>query len=197
MSMKKHHELEQKLNSTLAQHELFLKLHGEHELTITGAPKNNLRSQLFLCALGASIVFLCLIIGRQNGAFNTFVIGGCLLGLIMVCSPFMSFYSKKYFQIYISRGTRQINVSKGIAKPYKRIDFSDIDAIFMKKDKDDDFINPEEGNLVNYKYTFGVCSGADNFDLLKFDTENEELDEFADEFATLLSEFIGRELRVV
>ncbi len=193
--MKKRKELEKQFNETLAQHELLLQFNGDNEMTITGAPKNNLLTRLFLSVFGIFLVSMCLVIGQQNGIFNTFVIGGCLLGLIMVCTPFITFYSKKYFQIFISKSIRQINITKGIAKPYKRIDFSNIDAIIIKKEEEDDFINPEEGNQVSWQYTFGVCSGSQVNDLIKLNSQDETLNKFADEFGLFLSTFLEKKLR--
>lgn len=194
--MKKRKELEIRFNDTLAQHELLLRFKGDHELIITGAPKNNIFTRLTVSLTGIFLVMMCLVIGQQNGGYNTFVIGGCLLGLIMSSAPFISFYSKKYFQVSISRSIRQINIVRGIAMPEKRIDFSDIDGVFIKKTRDDDFINAEEGNLVSLQYTFGADSGLKTYELLKLDVENESLNEFSDEFASFLADFLEKKLSV-
>ncbi|MEL7006526.1 MAG: hypothetical protein AAFN93_27955 [Bacteroidota bacterium] len=192
--MKKRKELEKQFNEILAQHELILRFNGDNEITITGAPKVNLASRLVISVLGILLVSACLVIGQQEGLYNTMVIGGSLLGLILITTPFINFYSKKFFEIFISRRVKQINITRGIARPYKRIDFSDIDAVFLKKEKDDDFINPEEGNLVSWQYTFGTYSRLKSTNLIKLESEGENEIQFVEEFGQFLADFIKTKL---
>ncbi|MEM8565965.1 MAG: hypothetical protein AAGF85_05855 [Bacteroidota bacterium] len=191
--MKKIRKLADKFNITLSKHEFLLKLNGDNELIITGAPVNNLPSRLFFSFIGIILVTVCLITGIEDG--NTLIIGGCLLGLILTATPFISFYSKKSFKVYISKRIKQVNIDHGTFNPYTRMDFSSIEGIRVNKSEMADFASSDPKTPTIYSYSFcAVINGVDKI-LLSITTSDASISDFATEFGTFLSGFIEKPLK--
>ena len=188
--MKKRQLLEDEFNEMLEGHELMIKFRGDNELTLIGAPTNNFMSRVLLSFSGILLVSYCLITGAQHG--NTVLIGGALLGIIFTATPFLSFYSKKYFKVLFSRQTKQINIVSSATGPYKRIDFSSIDAFRFKRVEVDDFVSPDLEIPVTYNYTFSVLIEDKEIDIFSIDSKNRDIEKFTDKFNEFISEFASK-----
>ncbi len=188
--MKKRQQLEDEFNSMLTEHEFMLKFKGDNEITIIGAPINHVFSRLILSVSGVILVTYCLILGTQYN--NTFVIGGALLGLIFAATPFISFYSKKYFKVLFSRKLQQINVMTGAVGPYKRIDFSNIDKFQFKRVEVDDFVSPDLEIPVTYNYVLSAWCGDKEIELFSIDSKYRTIENFTKKFGAFLSDFTGK-----
>lgn len=188
--MKKRQLLEDEFNEMLEGHELMIKFRGDNELTLIGAPTNNFMSRVLLSFSGILLVSYCLITGAQHG--NTVLIGGALLGIIFTATPFLSFYSKKYFKVLFSRQTKQINIVSSATGPYKRIDFSSIDAFRFKRVEVDDFVSPDLEIPVTYNYTFSVLIEDKEIDIFSIDSKNRDIEKFTDKFNEFISQFASK-----
>jgi len=195
----KRYLLESDFNEKLNQQEYMLKFSGDSEIMMIGAPSGKLRSRIAISIVGILLVTFCLITGNSDGRMNTtFVIGGSLLGLILTCTPFISFYSRKYFKINISRRLRQISINKRINAPDLRIDFSNIDGIQLKNLQVDDLISGTDGvDNISFMHTFNVMSNGKVIELFSLTSQDEAFYNFVEEFGDFLSSFIGKELKVI
>lgn len=191
--MKKARKLIDQFNVTLAKHEFLLKLNGDNELILTGAPTNNLLSRLFFSFTGIIIVTVCLITGIEGG--NTLVIGGCLLGLILTATPFISFYSKKSFKVYISRRLKQINIDHGMFNPYTRIDFSSIESVHVLKSEMADLASTDPNTPTIYTFSFCVVINDTDSRLISMSSSDTAIEKFAEEFSTFLASFMEKPLK--
>lgn len=187
--MKKRHLLESEFNDMLKKHELMVKFNGDNELTIIGAPTNNFISGIILSILGVALVSYCLIKGSEQE--NTVLIGGALLGLIFTATPFISFYSSKYFKVLFSKRMKQINVMNNAIGPYKRIDFSNIDMFRFKRVEVDDFVSPDLEIPVTYNYTFSAKVDDKEIDLFAIDSKDKSIEKFTEKFQSYMQEFTG------
>ena len=191
--MKKIRKLSDKFNTTLAKHEFLLKFNGNNELIITGAPINNIASRLFFSATGIILVSTCLLTELKDG--NTLIIGGCLLGLILTATPFISFYSKKSFKVYVSRRVKQINIDHGMFNPYTRMDFSSIESVHVIKSETADLAgsNPDLPTLFTYSFCV-VINGIDKT-LLSISSSDPAIPKFAKKFGEFLADFMKKPLK--
>lgn len=192
--MKKRQLLEDEFNKMLHEHELMLKFRGDNELTIIGAPTNNFISRTLLFFAGIGLVSYCLILGRSEG--NTVFIGGALLGLIFTATPFLSFYSKKYFKVLLSRQMKQINIINSATGPYKRIDFSNIDSFMFKRREVDDFVSPDLEIPVTYNYTFSASVNGKNKDIFSIDAKDKSIEAFTKKFSHFIEGFTEKAVKV-
>lgn len=192
--MKKRHLIESEFNSMLKPHELMVKFNGDNELTIIGAPTNNFISRLLLSFLGAILVGYCLIEGSKQD--STVLIGGALLGLIFTATPFISFYSSKYFKVMFSKRLKQINVMNNAIGPYKRIDFSNIDMFRFKRVEVDDFVSPDLEIPVTYNYTFSANVNGKEIDLFAIDSKDRSIEQFTEKFKHYMQDFTGIGIKV-
>jgi len=176
-----------------------LKFSDDNELTLIGAPSGQLKSRIAISIIGIMLVTFCLITGNSDGRMNTtFVIGGSLLGLILASTPFISFYSVKYFKINISRRIKQISISKGMNSIDTRIDFSNIDYVQLKNLQVDDLISGTEGiDNISFMHTFNVESNGKTVELFSLTSQDEKFRKFVEEFGDFLSTFIGKELKLI
>lgn len=188
--MKKRQLLEDEFNKMLEEHEYMVKFRGDNEITIIGAPSNNFMSRILLSACGVLLVTYCLIMG--NTTENTLAIGGALLGLIFAATPFLSFYSKKYFKVLFSRQLKQINIMNSPTGPYKRLDFSHIDKFRFKRVEVDDFVSPDLEIPVTYNYALSAISGDKEIDLFSIDSKYRDVEKFTDKFGQFISDFTGK-----
>lgn len=196
--MKKRSQLENDFNEKLASQEFLIKFRGDNEITITGAPVGGLTSRLGISTVGIALVTFCLIIGGDNGYNGTFVIGGSLLGLIIASTPFISFYTRKYYKVYISNRLKQISIMSGVSSPDKRIDFSNIDYLQLKHLQIDDLISGSETESApSYMHTFMAVCNNKPVELFTLTSQDDDYQKFVSEFGTFLSSFIDKELKVV
>lgn len=191
--MKKRQLLEDEFNEMLEGHELMIKFRGDNEITIIGAPTNNFMSRILLSFSGILLVTYCLILGPEQE--NTVVIGGALLGLIFTATPFLSFYSKKYFKVIFSRKTQQINIISNATGPYKRIDFSSIDAFRFKRVEVDDFVSPDLEIPVTYNYTFSAQIEGKEIDIFSIDSKDREIENFTNKFNHFIGLFANKPVK--
>lgn len=191
--MKKIRKLADQFNTILAKHEFLLRFNGNNELIISGAPTNNLLSRLFFSITGIILVTVCLVQGVENG--NTIVIGGCLLGLILTATPFISFHSKKSFKVYISRRMKQINIDHGTFHPYKRIDFSSIEAVYLSKTRTEDLSSTNPDLPVIFNYSFSVMVKEKKVVLFSMTSPDPTILVFATDFNRFLAEFMEKPLK--
>lgn len=194
--MKKRNELESKFNSDLQDQELLLKFMGDNEFVIIGTPRGNMLSRILLSAGGISLVTVCLV-GTDTSINPTVSIGGSLLGLIMAGTPFLSFYSKKYFKIYFSKKLRQVWIEKGLSRREKRIDFSNIDYIEYKKMELDDLVSGDTVRAISYQYGFSIIANRKSIELFSIVSKDASLDSFVSDFAFFLSQFTNKETRAL
>lgn len=185
--MKKRQVVENEFNEMLSKYELLLKFRGDNEVTIIGAPTNNFISRIILSMVGVLLVSYCLIKGSEED--NTVLIGGALLGLILTATPFISFYSRKYFKIMFSRQTRQINIMTNFSGPYKRIDFSNIDSFGFKKIEVDDFVSPDIEIPVTYNYTLIANVQGKEVHLFSIDSKDRSVEQFTKKFSQFIHDF--------
>jgi hypothetical protein len=185
--MKKRHLLENEFNELLKDHEYMIKFNGDNEVTIIGAPKKNLVSLLLLSISGVGLVTYCLVMGSKHG--NTVLIGGALLGLIITATPFLSFYSKKYFKVLFSRQLKQINIVNSATGPYKRIDFSNIDYFHFKRVEVDDFVSPDLEIPVTYSYVLSAWCMKKEIKLFSIDSQDRSIEAFTNKFGLFLTDF--------
>ena len=185
--MKKRKILENEFNELLAEHELMLKFRGDNELTVIGAPSDNFIGRILLSIVGVIMVSYCLIKGSSGS--NTVLIGGALLGLIFTATPFISFYSKKYFKVLFSRQLQQINIMRSAIGPYKRIDFSHIDSFTFKRIEVDDFVSPDIEIPVTYQYGFFALVDGKEQELFSIDSKDTSIEAFTNKFGEFISEF--------
>ncbi|MTI39916.1 hypothetical protein [Fulvivirga lutimaris] len=188
--MKKRQLLEDEFNKMLEEHEYMVKFRGDNEITIIGAPSNNFVSRILLSASGVLLVTYCLIMGSTTE--NTLAIGGALLGLIFAATPFLSFYSKKYFKVLFSRQLQQINIMNSPTGPYKRLDFSNIDKFRFKRVEVDDFVSPDLEIPVTYNYALTAISGDKEIDLFAIDSKYRDVEKFTNKFGQFISDFTGK-----
>lgn len=194
--MKKRIHLEQHFNKHLEGQELIVKFIGENEFVLIGAPTNNLKSRILLCLAGIALVSITLITGFDpiTKYHNAFVISGSLTGLIMACTPFISFYSKKNFKIVFSRKLRRLSIEKGIS-PDKRIDFSNVDFLQVKLHVEDDLVSGVEV-IQNYSHEFLAVNQGVVKELFILYSSEKGFDEFVKEFAEFVATFMGKELKL-
>ncbi len=185
--MKTRQVVENEFNEMLSEYELLLKFRGDNEITLIGAPTNNFTSRIILSIIGVLLVSYCLIKGSEEE--NTVLIGGALLGLILTATPFISFYSKKYFKIMFSRQTKQINIMTNFSGPYKRIDFSNIDHFKFKRVEVDDFVSPDIEIPVTYNYTFIASTQGKEVDLFIIDSKDRSIEKFTEKFSDFIHDF--------
>ncbi len=185
--MKKRQLVENEFNEMLSEFELLLKFRGDNEVTIIGVPTDNFISRIILSIIGVLLVSYCLIKGSEEE--NTVLIGGALLGLIFTATPFISFYSKKYFKIMFSKQTKQINIMTNFSGPYKRIDFSNIDSFRFKKVEVDDFVSPDIEIPVTYNYTFIANVEGKEVHLFTIDSKDRSVEKFTEKFSQFIHEF--------
>ena len=188
--MQKRLHLENQFNDLLKEHEFMVKFRGDNEITLIGAPSSNLISRSIMSICGIILVSYCLIQASEHE--STFVIGGALLGLIFAATPFLSFYSKKYFKVLFSRQLKQINIMNGAVGPYKRIDFSNIDNFQFKRVEVDDFVSPDLEIPVTYKYAFIAKTNDKEIDLFSIDSDTRDIEEFTIKFGEFISDFTGK-----
>ena len=193
--MKKIRKLADQFNITLSKHEFLLKVNGDNELIITGAPSNNLTSRLFFSFIGIIIVTVCLVTGIEDG--NTFTIGSCLLGLILTATPFISFYSKKNFKVSISKRIRQINIDHGMFSPYTRLDFSSIECLHLIKSQMADLASANANSPIIFTYSFCIIIEGMQRSLLSISSSDPVFPKFATEFGDFLADFIDKPLKSV
>jgi hypothetical protein len=179
--------LENEFNKLLKEHEFMVKFRGDNEITLIGAPTNNFVSRCIMSFGGIILVSYCLIQASKHE--STLVIGGALLGLIFAATPFLSFYSKKYFKILFSRQLKQINIMNGAIGPYKRIDFSNIDHFQFKRVEVDDFVSPDLEIPVTYKYALIAKTNGKEVALFSIDSDTRDIEEFTNKFGEFLSDF--------
>ncbi len=184
--MKKRQLLEDEFNKMLEEHEYLVKFKGDNEITIIGAPSNNFLSRILLSSVGVLLVTYCLIVG--NSRENTLVIGGALLGLIIAATPFLSFYSKKYFKVLFSRQLKQINIMNSPIGSYKRIDFSNIDKFRFKRVEVDDFVSPDLEIPITYNYALTALSGEKEIELFSIDSKYRDVEVFTNKFGQFISD---------
>lgn len=200
--VKKRHVIESEFNEKLASQEFMLKFMGDNEIVLIGAPTGRLRSRIIISVIGIALVSFCLITGNNSGGNynNSFIIGGSLLGLILASTPFVSFYSRKYFKIYISNQLKQISITSGVSSPDKRIDFSNIDFLQLKHLQIDDLISGTDAegiSTVSYLHTFMAVSNGKSVELFTLASQDKSYKDFVDKFGDFLSGFIGKELRLI
>ena len=184
--MKKRQLLEDEFNKMLKEHEYMVKFRGDNEITIIGAPSNNFISRILLSIGGVTLVTYCLIVG--NSSENTLVIGGALVGLIFAATPFLSFYSKKYFKVFFSKQLKQINIMNSPTGSYKRLDFSNIDKFRFKRVEVDDFVSPDLEIPVTYNYVLTAISGEKEIELFSIDSRNRDVEIFTNKFGQFISD---------
>lgn len=196
--MKKPSHLENKFNKKLSSQEFLLRFSGDNEIMLIGAPKGGLGSRLGISLVGIMLVTFCLVIGGHNSYNATFVIGGSLYGLIIASTPFVSFYSRKFYKVLISNRLKQISIMSGVSSPDKRIDFSNIDYIRLKHLQIDDLISGNEDIVTpSFLHTFMVVCNDKPTELFSLTSKDVEFQNFVNEFGTFLSSFIGKELKLV
>lgn len=188
--MKKRQLLEDEFNKMLEEHEYMVKFRGDNEITVIGAPSNNFLSRILLSVSGVVLVTYCLILGSSTE--NTLVIGGALLGLIFAATPFLSFYSKKYFKVLFSRQLKQINIMNSPTGPYKRVDFSSIDKFRFKRVEVDDFVSPDLEIPITYNYALTAITGDKEIDLFAIDSKYRDIEVFTRKFGQFISDFTGK-----
>ncbi|HNP18718.1 MAG TPA: hypothetical protein PKL31_09815 [Fulvivirga sp.] len=191
--MKKRHLLENEFNELLKDHEFMIKFKGDNEMTIIGAPTNNFISRCLLSVSGVILVTYCLVMGAQEE--NTVLIGGALLGLIFTATPFLSFYSKKYFKVLFSRQLKQINIMNSATGPYKRIDFSSIDYFQFKRVEVDDFVSPDLEIPVTYSYVLIASCVDRQVELFSIDSQDRSIEGFTNKFGDFLTEFTRKPMK--
>ncbi len=192
--MKKRHLLENEFNELLKDHEFMIKFKGDNEITIIGAPTNNFISRCLLSVSGVALVTYCLVMGAQEE--NTVLIGGALLGLIFTATPFLSFYSKKYFKVLFSRQLKQINIMNSATGPYKRIDFSNIDFFQFKRVEVDDFVSPDLEIPVTYSYVLIASCVDKQVELFSIDSQDRSIEAFTNKFGEFLTEFTHKPMKL-
>jgi len=197
--MKNRNLIENEFNEMLMTQEFLLKFRGDNEIILIGAPSGRLGARLALAVVGIVLVSYCLVTGNNMGGnYNTVVIGGSLLGLILASTPFVSFYSHKYFKVYISRQLKQVSITSGVSSPDKRIDFSNIDFLQLKHLQIDDLISGTETESgVSYMHTFMASSNGKSVELFSLTSHDEAFKKFVDKFGEFLSGFMEKELKLI
>lgn len=197
----KRHHLETEFNEQLIEHEFLFKFRGDNEIILIGAPSGNIWSRVAISVVGVILVTFFLISGHfQGDNYNTtFVIGGCLLGLILTCTPFISFYSRKFYRILISQRIKQISVRSGVSSPDRRVDFPNIDRLLLKHLQIDDLISGKEDAPITFSYmhTLFVETQGKQKELFSLTSSDEEFKIFVEKLAFFLADFIDKELKIV
>jgi len=192
------HHLEKEFNEQLNKQEFLLKFRGDNELILIGAPSGQLKSRIGVAIVGLALVSFCLISGGNAGKNTTLMIGGSLLGLILASTPFISFYSRKFYRVLISNRIKQISITSGVSSPDKRLDFANIDHLILKHLQIDDLVSgTETANNISYMHTFMAVSGTKQVELFTLLSSDEEFKKFVEKFGLFLSSFIDKELKII
>ncbi len=184
------------INKKLVDFEFLLQPQNDLEINLVGAPKSRILIKILIMFSGLFVFLLGLLVPHSGKIadiiFQILLVCG---GAALIFFPLYSFYSKKHFNIFISKRKQLLNINRWGNNKAHGIKFDDIQCLEMKVDASSDFVSSETESYQSHHYTFTlVYEDGKKQELFALTSRDKKLEKFAKVFAGYLSGFLGKEL---